>query len=148
MLEAQTDSRGAMQAPGVNLQRSMQRYLASTGYRAIPVLEGSMVFAVHAASNRGVAVCRGTYDRAALRQLVSEVNSMGLSGYTVLVDGLITYGGHDTKDVEIRVDGQMSFEHISEDIERAKMRDVQASKRQVKSDSANESVIQHSRPRG
>ncbi len=89
MLEAQTDSRGAMQAPGVNLQRSMQRYLASTGYRAIPVLEGSMVFTVHAASNRGVAVCRGTYDRAALRQLMSEVKSMGLSGYTVLVDGLI-----------------------------------------------------------
>jgi len=71
---------------------------------------------------------------------------MGLSGYTVLVDGLITYSsnGNGSRNAEIRVDGQSEIELVDEDIVKAQMRDLRASKRQ----SANESAIQQHRPRG
>lgn len=149
MLETQTDNRGAIQTPGVNLKRAMQSYLANAAYRALPMTEGNMLFAVHKASNRGVAFQNGNYDRNALRQLMTEVKSIGLSGHTVLVNGLITYSGNGATDVEIRVDGGMDFNHISEDIVKAQMRDVRASKRQATNDGENivESQGRSPRPR-
>ncbi len=140
----QPDNRGAMQAPGVNLQRAVQIYQANGAYRAIPVPEGQMLFAVHATSNRGVALHQGTFDRNACRQLMTEVTSMGLSGYTVLVDGLITYSSSGLQNAEIRVDGQSEIELVDEDIVKAQMRDLRASKRHA----ANERAIQQHRPRG
>lgn len=105
------------------IANSKAKYLNRKGYKA---LAGDRFFAANARLKKGVAFVNGTFDREEFKRIHMEAEKAGLTRWTVLVNGLVTYTGGDIR--AIRIDCDEAHQFTVDEIEADFMADVRASK--------------------
>lgn len=102
-----------------NIAGAKTTYLGRKGYKA---LAGEYWVAQNARLKKGVAFVNGDFDRYEFKRIEVEAQKLGLTRWTVLVNGLVKYTGEGF--TAIRIEREEAYSFTVQDIQADFMSDV------------------------